>query len=107
MIGFLIALMLVAAPEQKPAKRSKPAKPPQTTLTGCVDERGEAYVLTGDRELRRVATLEGAGFSNDNFARYVGHKVTVHGKMAGETFRVSKIDDLGAGCAPEERRQQK
>jgi hypothetical protein len=99
-----LALLLPDAPARK-----KPAPRPSSavrTLTGCLDQRGESYVLTGDRELRRIVTLEGDGFSNDNFARYLGHKVKLQGRLASRednaAFRVREIATVSETCKPDE-----
>ena len=72
-------------------------------MTGCLDQQGETYVLRGLDQARRVATLRGKAFSDDNFARYVGHKVTVYGNVTkdGDTtvVHVTKVDDGGPGCS--------
>jgi hypothetical protein len=72
------------------------------TLSGCLDQRGESYVLMGTSATGVLATLQGKGFSNDNFARYVGHKVTLHGEIQkdGETtvMHVTRVEDGGSGC---------
>jgi hypothetical protein len=55
------------------------------SLTGCVDERDGQYVLTNETNLQTVARLQPeAGSADDNFARHVGHKVTVRGKLSRE-----------------------
>jgi hypothetical protein len=99
---FCFAALLFAAADEKPKKAGKPAV---TTLTGCVDQRGDRYVLTGDKELNAVAELHGDGFPDDNFARYVGHKVTVEGALAREgempVIKVRKITDVANECSPE------
>jgi hypothetical protein len=72
-------------------------------MTGCLDEKGETYILRDLTGAREMATLRGKGFANDNFARYVGHTVTVHGTIEKEgelpVFNVTKIDDAGPGCS--------
>jgi hypothetical protein len=83
----------------KVAERSRSAV---EKITGCLDQQGETYLLRELTEAGKVTTLHGKGFSDDNFARYVGHKVTVHGTAAkyGETtiFQVTKVEDSGPGC---------
>jgi hypothetical protein len=73
------------------------------SLTGCLDQRGETYVLRELGTAGTVSTLKGKVFSDDNFARYVGHKVTVHGTLQkqGQTsvMLVTKVDDAGPGCS--------
>ncbi len=102
LIALCFAGLLLAAPETKPKKTAKPAL---SSMTGCVDQRGDNYVLTGDKQLKAVAVLHGEGFSDDNFAKHMGHKVTVEGTMApaGEmpSMKVRKITEISKFCSPE------
>jgi hypothetical protein len=93
---------------KEPAKKSsqnaaEKARSAVKTLTGCLDQQGEGYVLRELRTAGAVSALKGKAFSDDNFARYVGHKVTVHGTMEKEGGRsvlhVTKVDDAGPGCS--------
>jgi hypothetical protein len=91
------ALQRNARPRPKP-------RPVTQAAVGCLDQRGETYVLTGDRELRRIVTLHGDGFSDDNFARYLGHKVKVQGRLAepgSSVFNVRDIVTISETCKPE------
>jgi hypothetical protein len=76
-----------------------------SSFTGCIDQKGENYVLTGDTQLRTIAILHGEGFDDDNFAREMGHKVVVQGTLAGDaepkTIRVKKVTKISDTCAPE------
>jgi hypothetical protein len=107
LFAFFIAMALTwSAPEtqsKNPKSKNATSRPVTTSRTGCIDQQGEAYVL---RELSTggiVMKLKGKSFSDDNFARYVGHKVTVHGTVdnQGQTsvMHVTKVDDAGAGCS--------
>ena len=82
------AAMVWAGPEtetrQAPAPRSEAA---QQEITGCLDQRGESYVLKSEKNMKEVTALKGKAFSDDNFARYVGHTVTVYGTRNGNFFR--------------------
>ena len=90
------ALSIAAPDAPKKAPRSS-----AVTVTGCLDQHGETYVLTGDRELRVKYTLRGAGFSDDNFARYLGHRVEVRGNAEeGNVIRVRDIKTLSESCQP-------
>ena len=90
-----------AAADTPPEKKKADAK--SGTYSGCIDQRGEQYVLSGTSQMRTVAILRGKGFSDENFARYIGHSVTLTAEEQneGETriLLVSKIDDRGAGCS--------
>lgn len=91
-------------PQKAREKQSGPKRSATQAITGCLDQRGESYVLTELTEMRKVTTLKGEAFSDDNFARYVGHKVTAHGRIEnaeGSTvMRVMKIVDIQEGCSP-------
>jgi hypothetical protein len=95
---LIVCLVLISIPcvAQAPKKQ---------TLTGCVDQRGNDFVLTGDKELHDIAVLHYVGISDDNFAREVGHKVTVEGTLSkkGNTriMRVTKLTTISESCSPE------
>ena len=86
--------------EKKPTQKNRTAT---QSITGCVDQQGETYVLRELTAARTVTTLRGKAFSDDNFARYVGHKVTVHGTVQKQgdssVVNVTKVDDAGPGCS--------
>jgi hypothetical protein len=54
-VGLIVCLAgcLLAAPAEK-----KVQKPAETTMTGCVDQRGDNFVLTGDEQLKSIAVLK-------------------------------------------------
>lgn len=96
----LMTAALWATPEKKPPKKAEaPAAKPQTTITGCLDQRGERYVLSSEADMSKITTLAAKGFSDDNFARYVGHKVTVYGAQNSEAFEVVKIENVSDTCS--------
>jgi hypothetical protein len=68
------------------------------TMTGCVDEKTEVYILTSDDMLKELAILEAVGFEKTNFARFVGHKVSISGKLVTTTepptMQVSNFDHI-------------
>jgi hypothetical protein len=99
LILFTACLMWAAPQTEQPKPSRQTQKAKQTTMTGCVDERGERYVLSSESDMSKLTTLKGKAFSDDNFARYVGHKVTVHGSLNGESFEVTKIDNISDTCA--------
>lgn len=100
---LLSLLSLAAALEaQTSKKKPSPAKADQS-LTGCVDQRDERFVLRDGKSTKVMAHLEGVGFSNDNFAQHLGHRVTVHGKLeAGEPplIKVRRIEMVSEVCEP-------
>jgi hypothetical protein len=102
-----VAALLLMSGAASAQRRSAPAKAKRQAAqaaVGCLDQRGETYVLTGDRELRRMVTLQGDGFSDDNFARYLGHKVKIQGRLSepgSSVFKVREINTISETCKPE------
>jgi hypothetical protein len=96
----VIAAVGLAGPDSKPTK-GPAAKPraAQQQITGCLDQRGEAYVLKSEKDMTAVTTVRGKVFSDDNFARYVGHTVTVSGTKDGDLFWVTKIVNVADTCS--------
>jgi len=68
-------------------------------VTGCLDQREERYVLRSEADMSKITTLKAKGFTDDNFARYIGHKVSVYGHGDGEVFEVVKIENLSDMCS--------
>ena len=101
----VLALQCAAnAADRKPAQKKA-----TTTYEGCLDQSGEDYVLRGERVLRLIARLEPVGFDKTLFARFVGQKVSVPGKLAESgdppVLRVTNINGvkkLSDFCAPGE-----
>jgi len=100
---ILLLIMPLTAPAQK--KKKSPAK--MDTITGCVDEKSDVYIIRTDDTLKELATLEPVGFDRTNFARFVGHKVEVSGQLVTSTepptIRVSSLDhikNISDMCAP-------
>ena len=105
-VGRLMIAVLVAAAALHGAdnkkERPRAKTPPAETATGCIDQRGETYVLAGDQRLRKLFTVHFVNTGDDNFARYLGHKVKVTGYIEGEdVFRVRHLDDLSEVCTPQ------
>ena len=78
-----------------------------TTVTGCVDEQpGPKYVLRGEEQLKLLVELEAEGMDPENFARYLGQRVTVHGDRyrdgSRDFMKVRKIERLSGSCRPPE-----
>ena len=91
---------LAAAPEKKPSKKAaNQTSKSEAALTGCLDQQGERYVVSSETDMKKLTVLSAKSFSNDNFARYVGHKVTVHGGHNGESFEVVSIEDIAETCS--------
>jgi len=107
MLRFTVALLasaLFLSPQAADKKRTGPERADQkrVTIAGCIDQRGDKYILTGDDELKKKAVLRGRTFSDENFARYLGHKVKVQGSAAtdgeGAVINVDRIDDISGSC---------
>lgn len=97
---LLVVSVAVAAPQ---SGKSQPAA--KSSLTGCIDERNGQYVLTNDTDLQPTASLKpAAGSPEDNFARHMGHKVTVRGVLSNQTplpvMTVDRVDTISETCAP-------
>src|SRR3954451_21134848 len=74
---FLAGTAIGGAADTTTNRKSSPTRSPVTeAMTGCLDQRGEAYYLAGP-DLKAEAQLKGKSFSDDNFAQYIGHLVTV------------------------------
>jgi len=103
---YLLALpMLAVAVAAAPPQSSKVRPSAKASLTGCVDERDGLYVLTNDTNLQPTARLQpAAGSPEDNFARHMGHKVTVRGALAKADplpiMTVDSIETISQTCAP-------
>jgi hypothetical protein len=89
--------------QKRSRKANEKDKTAMTQLTGCLDQQGDTYILRELGAAAKIATLKGKAFSDDNFARYVGHKVTVHGTLQKDAeaavLHVTKVDDSGPGCS--------
>jgi hypothetical protein len=97
-LGILFLAVCVQAQTGEARKSTK------DSLTGCVDERDGQYVLTNDTNLQTVARLQPeAGSADDNFARHMGHKVTVRGKLSREdtppVMTVKSVAPVSDTCA--------
>ena len=93
---------------------TRAADPPQAVkesqLTGCLDEDEDSqYVLRGDKDLQLLARLEPDGFAVQSFAKYLGHKITVTGRVATDSgksvMKVKKIQDVAKTCEPDPQRR--
>lgn len=97
-IGFWAMLAVGAAEQQNSSYRN-------ATLTGCIDEQpGPQYVLRGLSQLKLIANLEPDGFAVQSFAKYLGKKVRVKGRLSSgnepAVMRVRIIKALPGPCAP-------
>ncbi len=111
-MGKLLAWVLVGVSVAIAAPQSAKPKPAnKTSMTGCVDEHDGQYILTNDTNLQPTATLQpAAGSPEDNFARHMGHKVTVRGTLSKtDTLPVITVDSVATvseTCAPSTGAQQ-
>ena len=95
---WALLILLLIAPLATPAQKQKKSPVKMDTMTGCVDEKTDVYVLRSDDMLKELATLEAIGFEKTNFARFVGHKVSITGKLVTTTdpptMQVSNFDNI-------------
>jgi hypothetical protein len=107
--AFCLALLVCGAGIAQKKKKAPPPKPADE-LTGCVDEQaGPQYVLR-DEGMKLLALLQPDGFDVEQFAQYMGEKVTVIGQLAqGEpsTFRVKSIRRVAPSCKAPDGEQQR
>jgi hypothetical protein len=54
-LGLIVCIAgwLLPAPTER-----KVHKPTETTMTGCVDQRGDNFLLTGNEQLKSIAMLK-------------------------------------------------
>jgi hypothetical protein len=68
------------------------------TIIGVVDQSGGSFVLSTQDRLRPIAKLRGGDFSDDNFARFVGSKVRITGKLVtsgdAKVLTVRSLEDI-------------
>jgi hypothetical protein len=107
LLGLVMLTVCVAAAAPQPAK----ARPAKTSLNGCIDEHDGQYVLTNDTNLQPTARLKpAAGSPEDNFARHMGHKVTVRGVLSKEeplpVMTVESVETVSQTCAPASEGQE-
>lgn len=96
---LLLAMCVSAAPQSAPKPRKGPeTRQSSTTLTGVLDQKGSDFVLSGEDAMQTAAVVRASGFSEDNFARFVGLRVQVRGELTTEGDRriltVKRLDDL-------------
>jgi hypothetical protein len=102
---IMALLMLVVGVAAAPPQQDKARPAAKGSLTGCVDERDGQYVLTNDTNLQPTARLKpAAGSPEDNFARYMGQKVTVRGALSKEEplpiMTVESVQTVSQTCTP-------
>ena len=107
----LMAVLILAVGVAAAAPQAGKAKPAKASLTGCVDEKDGQYVLTNDTSLQTTARLKpAAGSPEDNFARFMGQKVTVRGVLSKEEplpiMTVESVKSVSQTCAPASQEQQ-
>jgi len=74
------------------------------SVTGCLDENpGPQYLLRGERELKPILMLDPKGYPVEAFAKHLGKRVEVTGKVFSEEpvprMEVGRITDLSDSCA--------
>jgi hypothetical protein len=111
MRNVLVLLMLAVSVAAAPPQSGKARPAAKASRTGCVDERNGQYVLTNDTNLQPTARLQpAAGSPEDNFARYMGQKVTVRGVLSKADplpiMTVESVKTVSQTCAPASEGQQ-
>jgi hypothetical protein len=87
-IWLSVVMPALVSPPSAGAFQTPPAeKAKSATLEGIVDESGGKFVLANADNVEPIAELHGRGFSDDNFARFVGLRVTVKGDLVEEGGR--------------------
>jgi hypothetical protein len=95
----LLLILALAAVTALTGQQSKQAPAADAQVyKGVVDQKDEEFVLADADTMQPIATLRGAGFNKDNFARFVGMPVEVRGKLSTEQgakiLTVRRIDDV-------------
>ena len=98
-IAALVPLTLGQQSKRPPAKdKQEHAVQHSETIVGLVDQTGNDFVIASEDGMRPIAKLEAVGFSNDNFARFVGARVRAKGELTrtdkGPVLRISSLDDV-------------
>jgi hypothetical protein len=100
LLSLICALPFAAAQKRGEKKRATPAQ----SLTGCVDQKEANFILRDPQSVRQMAELHGDGFSDDNFAKHLGHRVTVTGTLNSEAnppvMKVREIKMISEICEP-------
>ncbi len=90
-------------PVQAGGQNKPEAKSAQIALTGCVDEQEGNYILLDPSTIqRKLAILQADGFPQEGFAKHLGQKVTVRGRMTGvdsPVMKVRSVETLAAQCS--------
>lgn len=92
LVIFGLSSVIAEQPVRRKAGNRTPTRK-ATVLTGVVDQIGDKFVLAGEESIRPHAILRADGFSPDNFARFVGHRVQIRGRLVieqGEQILVVK-----------------
>jgi len=101
LLGVFIALALPAQTliaNQPNTGHKQPVSTGQQTVTGCVDEQGEYYVMR-EAQSSQLVSLQGPGTDDDSyFARFLGHEVRVTGVKSSETMKVTRIEQVSDMC---------
>lgn len=103
---FLVLSVALAAqqPRRDEGQKRSPAEG-SSSLTGCVDEQADGYILIEPVERKKIAELQPVAFEKEGLAKHLGHKVSVHGKLErdGERaiMKVQSIQQISETCSAE------
>ena len=96
--ALLLAATLWAADNHKLGKAGQQQASRATMIVGIVDQVGMDYVIGEGKNIEGKMYLRAQGFSPDNFARYVGERVQVEGRIGTDgdrrTFTVTKLGSI-------------
>jgi competence protein ComGC len=103
LIGNLPALAPSDQKQEQKQKKSQPKKQADS-MTGCIDQQADRYVLIDQRSRDAIADLEAEGFPAEGFAKHLGQKVIVRGTVNQRNdrplFRVRSIETVSESCEP-------
>ena len=99
-LATILCLLAGALPAQTQSKGET------KTVTGIVDQQEADFIVSDAEKRQPIAVLQGVGFDNQNFARFVGKPVRVKGTLIQEkgrnVLRVRQIADIQE-IAPEKQ----
>lgn len=101
MRSILFCVLLAVASSSLLASQSQQERsttPATQVITGVIDQKGDTFVISDLKKVKPIAKLKAEGFSDDNFARFVGMKVRVRGRMVSEkdqsVLQVRNLSDI-------------
>jgi hypothetical protein len=97
-IALCLLLTISGFSQVAPNKQQKSTTQTVRAITGVVDQVQGSFVISDLQTMQTIALLKGEGFSDDNFARFVGRKVRVRGRIVSDrdqpVLRVKNLSDI-------------